>query len=306
MKRLGVWIAAVVWVGCSAPESMSEPKPDSGSEPGDVDASAADAAEPGAAVRVMTFNLRNPLLGGDAEQRTQMVIDAVTALSPDFVALQEIVEQPTMDNRAEVIAAATGYEWAWAVSTDATLYTEGTGLLSRWPLTWTEHVELPHMDLGINTRVTVGATADTPSGPKQFFAGHWTISDDPQVKADQARASLEFVRQHAQAGAVLAGDFNATPDSLAMQLLRGDASHGGVTGDLSDAWQAARPGDPGFTFPSDDPDQRIDYIYVVPASDGSRASVADCVHVLADPDGGLYASDHIGVLCDLTSVSASE
>jgi endonuclease/exonuclease/phosphatase family metal-dependent hydrolase len=76
-------------------------------------------------------------------------------------------------------------------------------------------------------------------------------------------------------------------------VLRGAATHGGVTGDLVDAWP---PGSPGYTIPSGAPARRIDYIYALP---GGGAATA-CLTVLADPVDGVRASDHLGVLCTFT------
>jgi endonuclease/exonuclease/phosphatase family metal-dependent hydrolase len=65
-----------------------------------------------------------------------------------------------------------------------------------------------------------------------------------------------------------------------------------VTADYVDAWVATNPSDPGFTNPSDEPDQRIDYVYA------RGATPVSCELILVDPVNGLRASDHLGVVCD--------
>lgn len=243
---------------------------------------------------VATINLQTFVLAGNAEERTQIVADAINALEPDVVALQEVAQSLTEDNRGEVLADLTGYQLAWSIAHDAGVYQEGTAVLSRWPMTWQETVELPHGDLGGQAkRLTVGAGIDTPYGPVSFFSSHATLDSDEEKKADQAAASHALVLAHdGGEPAFLCGDMNATPDTLAMRFLRGAATHQGTTGDYVDAWMSTHPGDPGFTNPSDAPEKRIDYVYARGATEASS-----CELILADPVNGLRASDHLGVLC---------
>ncbi len=124
-----------------------------------------------------------------------------------------------------------------------------------------------------------------------------TVADDQEEKADQAVVALEFIHEQAgDAPAFFAGDLNAKPDSTAMQMLRGDTEYEGVTGDLIDSWMEANGDDPGFTFSSNDPQKRIDYIYRVPGDDAQFRAITR-EHVFTESVDGLWASGHIGVLC---------
>lgn len=59
--------------------------------------------------------------------------------------------------------------------------------------------------------------------------------------------------------------------------------------DLVDAWTTG----PGFTIPSDAPDRRTDYVYLV-----AGLTAHACSTVLGELVGGVRASDHLGVLCE--------
>jgi endonuclease/exonuclease/phosphatase family metal-dependent hydrolase len=247
---------------------------------------------------VLTVNLRTPLTDpGDVDARTERVAALVLELVPDVVALQEVTEGASLANRAEVLADLTGYEFRFA-QTHAIVLAEGVGLLSRWPILWDETLELPHVDLlGASTRKVLAAGVDAPHGELVVCSTHMTIDPDETVHADQAVAAWSFVDGHRTAGpAVLAGDTNATPDTLAMRVLRGEAEHAGIVGDLVDAWLATAPDDPGPTFPAEDPAERIDYVYVVP---GTRwpATPLSCERHLDTAEEGNYASDHLAVVC---------
>jgi endonuclease/exonuclease/phosphatase family metal-dependent hydrolase len=189
-----------------------------------------------------------------------------------------------------------GYEHRWHRT--HTLLAEGIGALSRWPISFDANTMLPGSEFGgaLRRAVMVIRVAH-PDGDLQLFATHLTTDSDASNKADQAVAVLDFIDANPPVrAAFLGGDLNATPTDLAMQVLRGDAMHGGRTGDLVDSWATINPGDPGLTQPADAPRQRIDYLYVVPGTAGT-ATVLSCELALDEPMGDIYASDHLGVLC---------
>jgi endonuclease/exonuclease/phosphatase family metal-dependent hydrolase len=274
---------------------------------GAPDAAAVDAARPDGAptpepvvVTMVSFNLLHgfpDFMGLD--ERTAIVADFIDTVQPDVIAVQEVGQTPTLPNRAQVLADLTGYEWVWEKASGVSfVFEEGPGILSRWPIVASEAVELPHPGLvGFEVRKAVGAWIATPHGQIVVFSAHLTTQDDETIKADQALTAYERVRAGVtDRPGFFAGDMNAAPDSLPMRFLRGEATHAGVTGDLIDAWPVANPGDPGFTNDPESPSERIDYVYVVPGSAGA-GTILDCELVFADPVGGVYASDHIGVLC---------
>ncbi len=255
-----------------------------------------------ATFKVLTINLKHPLTGmAEALQRLQIVADVINQRQPDVVALQEVVQEGEDPSLVEQLAGMTGYEWFWQYTyTVPLLFNEGIGILSRWPVIWTDATTLPHLDLVIFTRQVLGARVDSPHGEIQLFCTHMTTDSDESKKADQALAVYEFMQANPSSLAgFLAGDLNAEPDTLAMRFFRGEAEHEGVTGNLIDAWTAINPGQDGFTIPSDGPNRRIDYIYLIPGTQTS-ASVDSCEIMFSGQVGGLYASDHLGVLCSFT------
>ena len=273
---------------------------DGGDEPGDGgDADGGgDDPEPASLV-VLTFNLKHPLLGmDDALNRLPIVADLIDDRQPDLVALQEVVSDGSEPDMAAQLAAQTGYEHYWQHTYDVPLlFSEGIAVLSRWPILWHDAIQLPHVDLIMFQRQILGTRVDSPYGELQLFCSHMTTDSDETKKADQALAAFEFMQSHpSPLPGFFAGDLNAEPDTLAMRFFRGEAAHEGVTGDLVDSWLVTNPDQDGFTIPSNNPDRRIDYIYVVPGSVGSAVPV-ECEIVLDEPQGGVYASDHLGVLC---------
>ncbi len=254
----------------------------------------------GEIITVLTMNLQNPIWNLlNVDDRTQIVADLILDKQPDFVAMQEAAQLLLVQNRAEVLAEMTGYEYVWKKTHEIPLvFEEGIAIMTRLPIEWSDREWLPHPEiLGLFERSILGVRVSTELGEIYFYCSHMTTSNNSTEKADQALDAWLFMKSHlSERTGFFAGDLNAEPDSLAMRFLRGEAQHDGYEGDLFDEWIETNPSDPGYTYPSDNPDRRIDYIYLVP---GSRelALPLDCERVLAEPVGGVWASDHIGVLC---------
>jgi endonuclease/exonuclease/phosphatase family metal-dependent hydrolase len=281
---------ALIAIGLAGGCAAGPPAPAGPDATGAPDAPPPDPADapPPAPISVLTVNLRTALLQpDDAEARTAIVIALIDGAKPDVVALQEVTQSPTLANRAQVIADATGYAWVWEPTHELVIGQEGIAILARGEILWHDAQELPHTELALLHRAVLGAKVATANGPVELYATHLTVAGSIDDRADQAEAVLDFIAaHHGDAPAFLAGDLNAEPDELAMVLLRDE---------LTDAWPEVSAL-PGHTIPSTAPERRIDYIYAVPTA-GISATPITCATVLAEPVGGVMASDHLGVAC---------
>jgi len=289
--------------GADAGEADVEP--DDGSAD-DVPSDTGDAAAEDGTLLLWTFNLLNPsnplASGADVHKRTGIVVDAIRAAQPDLVAFQEVVQSGSVPNRARFIAEATGYRWEWHQTYSVLLYDEGIAVLSRHPILETRTRKLPHKDLVLFERYVLGARVETPAGEVDFYCTHMTAGGSESESADQAVEAWSFVSAESEGvPAFLAGDLNAEPDTPAMRFLRGEESRDGKTGDLADLWLATRPEDPGFTISPGNPHDRIDYIYATPAA-MERYEPVDCRLIFDERVDAAFASDHIGVECELRQV----
>ena len=270
------------------------------SGPGDSGPGDAGPGDAGVdSVTILTINFWNRVLNGNWDERRAMIVGGITSWQPDVVCVQESTSTAGGEFDAEVVARESGYGIEHITTASIPFsYDEGIAALSRWPIRASDNEQLPITDLGFADRYIMSVDVERPDGVLRVFCSHLSISSDESAKAGEAAQAWQFMdARRATTSGFFAGDLNARPDTLAMRLLRGDASHGGVTGDLIDAWTSAHPGDPGLTHPSDAPEKRIDYVYVVPPTAGPAAMVVDCERVFTEPVGGVYASDHIGLLC---------
>ena len=283
------YLAALWLVGCGGGSSSHGDDDPDATAGGRADAATRNDAPAAASVvlKVGTFNVLHGFPGFEnLEQRTQQVVDWITAVQPDLVAIQEAAQSGTMMNRGQIIADRTGYHWAWTVAAGVPgVFEEGPGVLSRAPIVASDGIMLPHVVNTFGVRSATRVEIDTAVGRVAMVSAHLGGDSPPDVviNLDQATAASDFLADVPATAHFLGGDTNAEPDEAGMVYLRSI---------LNDAWMTANPGDPGFTADSGAPSHRIDYVYVEPS-----VEVQACELLFTTPVDGIYASDHLGVLC---------
>jgi endonuclease/exonuclease/phosphatase family metal-dependent hydrolase len=283
-----------------------------------VTPASAEGPPPPSALRFVTLNVFHggPLSGwtgrdGHLETRLDLVTQALRALAPDVVALQEASWSRNRGEVAARLAERLGlnhvyapssmrlFEAAWLnrAAASAMDFAEGPAVLSRFPIVRSEVHRLPQCGWRLDPRVLLLAELATPGGSLQVFSTH--ISGHHC----QAEAVAALIRRYrADLPAVLMGDFNAVEASPAITAL---VAGTGVV----DAFRAVHPNGAGFTVyqpvmaPERRAARRIDYVFLVPGHTFSGAVVDS--RVVIDTPGRLasgrtlWPSDHYGVLADL-------
>jgi len=269
-------------------------------------------------LRIVTFNLYHGgqwsgLRGDDTqlERRFEMTVQALQALRPDIVGLQEASETRGRGNVAARLARRLGLHHVHVPATDRAFgfrplgwlitrlinFREGPAILSRFPIVRHEMHDLRGCRRVLDPRVLLRADVLTPDGELQVYSTH-TSRDDCQL---EHLASLVREGRNGRP-AILTGDFNSVETSPAIQAL---VNGGGFV----DAFRRARPDEVGATVwqPLDAPfpaaSRRVDYVFVLDGPDVT-ARVGDSRVVLDQPqrfpDGRtLWPSDHYGVLADV-------
>jgi endonuclease/exonuclease/phosphatase family metal-dependent hydrolase len=192
----------------------------------------------------------------DGRLELERIAAVIRAADPDLVALQEVdrnaqrtgnVDQPAAYSR---LTALHGWFGA-AMPFQGGEY--GQVLLSRWPLLEPRVVRLPGSP-GREPRIAVTALVDVTQAARVRWVGlHLDASREDGDRWDQAGALL---REFGADGlpTLLAGDFNATPESRVMQRLL-DPSTGWE--DTAATWAAP-------TIPAAAPRSRIDFVLASP------------------------------------------
>jgi endonuclease/exonuclease/phosphatase family metal-dependent hydrolase len=261
-------------------------------------------------LRVLTLNIWN--VSGHWRSRRKAIVAVLRRWAPDVVCLQEVVANER-GNQAEWLASELG---AWSVAyagepVAAGAARFGNAVLSRWPIAANTSAPLPYEpDEREVQRVVVHAR----TGGVDVFSTHlaWQLHD-AALRERQAQALMRFVAERtdpaAPLGPVVAGDFNAEPESSVIRYLSGLASLDGASTYLQDAWRLAGDSGPGFTRSNrnphaaldQEPDRRIDYIFSGFHGPSGGGRPVECRVVADEPADGAWPSDHFGLLAVLQS-----
>jgi endonuclease/exonuclease/phosphatase family metal-dependent hydrolase len=241
---------------------------------------------------------------------------------PDICGLQEVWAD-SRENIAESLAATLGMHWSWVPSPAPGRWQErsadpsvvvGNAVLSRWPIVDTDHVHLPTGDAVDEGRTAIFTLIDAPGCGIPFFTTHLnSAAHQSAIRCAQVRALAQFVATHPGQGfpPIVAGDFNAEPDSDEVRLVGGRKTTPAVSGLLLlDAWQYADQSSDGLTWNRANPfaaqhwapSARIDYVFVGPPVPSGAGLVRSARLIGDQAVSGVWPSDHAGVLAELATV----
>jgi len=263
-------------------------------------------------LRVVTLNLWN--LAGDWRRRRAAVIWWLQRLDPDVVCLQEVVDDGSRNTagwlaeRLELAGVAFG---GVRVGGDGSSTQFGPAIVSRWPIDIKKAYVLPNSPGPTDVeRVLLHAR----TGGLDVFSVHLTslyesgaLREQQCIEIDRVVASC--VDPSSPLPPVLAGDFNAEPDSAEVRFLCGLGSLDGRSTYWQDAWRVAGEDGPGWTWDNRnvfaaaefEPNRRIDYVFVGWRRDSGAGRVESCRVVCDRAVDGVFPSDHYGVLAEIAT-----
>jgi endonuclease/exonuclease/phosphatase family metal-dependent hydrolase len=231
---------------------------------------------------------------------------ALRDLDADVVALQEV----RVDEVDELLGPGYSVTPFSAVGDDGT----GAVLATRAPHRVLEEIDQRTEANGADLPWCATLVVELEAAVGRLVVGHhkpnWPFPLEVERERQALRAALA-VERHAEDGpAVVLGDFDATPDAASVQFWRGRRSLDGVSVCFQDAWETVHPTEPGLTFSAENPlvrdgevatavSRRIDYVLVRAGRHGALLEVLRCDRLLDQPVGGVWASDHYGVVADL-------
>lgn len=231
-------------------------------------------------LRVLCYNIHHcnpPSKPGliDLDAIAKVINDS----KPDLVALQEVDVHTGRSgsglHQAEELARKTGMQSYFAKAIDYDGGEYGVAILSRFPMESTMKFELPTAT-GTNGEPRILATAviTLPGKKKIRFACTHLDAQKNDTNRVLQMARINEILENETMPVIIAGDFNATPESRIINELDRDFKRSCLTGC-------------GFTIPQVNPTKTIDYIAFKP---GNAFTVVQHI-VINEP----YASDHLPV-----------
>jgi len=257
-------------------------------------------------VRVLTLNLWGTR--GDWNGRRGVLRRGLEMLEPDLVAFQEAVLTDAYDQARDLLGSTFHIAHQRERERDG----QGISIGSRWPPT-----RIHEVDLNVSERTAdfacgaLVAELETPSGPT-VFANHlpsWQL-DFERERELQAVAAARFLERFGREWhVVVAGDFDADPAAASVRFWTGRQSLEGTSTCYRDAWESHHATETGPTFTRENPlvadwdwpFRRIDHILVRCGEHGGPTLRIDaCERIFEEPIDGVWASDHFGVVADLS------
>lgn len=203
-------------------------------------------------VKVLSFNiLHGSTTKGDFN--LDVLANLIIEEDPDFVAMQEVDFKV---NRSKKYDLMTELGWrtkmaplfARAMDYDGGEY--GEGVLSRFSFLYTRNVALPFIP-GEEPRAALEVVVILPSKDTIAFVGTHFAHEGEAGRKQQAQKVNE-VFSHNTYPTILAGDLNAVPGSDPINI-------------LERIWTSTYDKEnPEYTYPSDDPRLKLDYIMFYP------------------------------------------
>jgi endonuclease/exonuclease/phosphatase family metal-dependent hydrolase len=265
------------------------------------------------AVKVATVNVW--CRHGDWHARRKVLRAGFDALQADLVALQE-----TVVDGDDQVRELFGDEYHVLHQGRRTTDGVGCSIVARWPA-----VRTTEIDLLVTDRVdpadfpgrTTAAEFDTPLGPVLFVhhKPNWQITYERErdLQALKAAQAVESLVGDRSIHVILAGDFDARPESSSIRFWTGRQPLGNLSVHYQDAWEFAHPGEAGHTFSLQEsplvvaeadwsriPPRRIDYIMVRCDERGPTLRIESCERLFDKPVDGTFATDHFGVTAHLS------
>lgn len=231
-------------------------------------------------VRIMTYNLHN---GFNAKGKLDLeaIAQTIENSTPDIVALQEVSRGWVVNGRVDMLLwLSQRLQMPYIFGPTADPFW-GNAILSRYPiLAYSKH-DLPPENLVLQ-RGFVTALIDLGEGEKlKVITTHLhDLDEDTEIRQLQAQTIADFMASMDNSRIVLLGDFNAEPNDPETRIL--------YQARLVDTGTRIDPR-LANTFRSDNPQRRIDYIWI---SSDLRATDVQVPQSTA--------SDHLPVVIELT------
>jgi endonuclease/exonuclease/phosphatase family metal-dependent hydrolase len=245
-------------------------------------------------IRVISYNIHHGE-GLDKKFDLERIAKLLLAERPHIVALQE-VDQGTrraggVDQPAE-LARLMGMKVIFGRNIDFEGGGYGTAVLTSLPVRWYESMKLKSFYESTAERqeqrgVQIVKLGEGRGPGLLFLCTHLDYRPPDNERMHSAITINRRILEYAGTPAIIAGDFNALPDSGPIAEFKKQWKIAGIDcaqGEGPRAEGGGPEGNPLLTFPADNPDRWIDYVMVRPANCWQVIEV----RVLDEP----VASDH--------------
>ena len=203
-------------------------------------------------VCIMTYNLHNGF-NTKGKLNIEEIAQVIENNNPDIVALQEVSRGWVVSGRLDMLewlSQRLQMPYVFEPTADPLW---GNAILSRYPILAYSKEELPPGNLPLQRGFIVALIDIGGNERLKVIATHFHhLEGDTDIRQTQAKTIIDFTNRIGNNRIVLLGDLNAQPSDPEIRIL--------WQGRLMDAATTMDPA-LAYTFASDNPYQRIDYIF---------------------------------------------
>lgn len=246
-------------------------------------------ATSGKIIRVMTWNIHHAE-GTDHKVDVGRIAKVIRGERPDIVALQEVDRGVERSNKIDMITALadqTEMTYAFGKTIDYQGGDYGNAFLTRFPILEERNV-LYKMVQSEEQRGRLQLLLDVRGEEIIVASTHLESRADDSARIASVEEMGTTISGYASRPVVVCGDFNDTPESRAIFQMKKD---------FADSWVEANGG-AGFTYPSDGPKKRIDYIFTLNKVEPDSLPSAVQIHPVAARILQSSASDHLPLVVE--------
>ena len=244
----------------------------------------------GQSLRVMTYNIYGARATSPANAADlDAIAEVIRRQNPDFVTLNEVdvfTDRTGKDvHQARDLAEKLGMEWHFSKAIDRDGGEYGDAVLSKYPILEKRSYRLPCAAEQPGEDRSLCVIRVQIDGKDLYVAStHLDHLSGDASRLVQATEIRRIRDTELEGDLILCGDLNAIPSSNVIATMTSFLTN---TGPIDQ-----------YTFPSDDPSRKIDYIMYAPIE---HFGVQNC-QVVSRGDqqvGGVDASDHRPVIADI-------
>ncbi len=234
-------------------------------------------------LRILTFNIyHGATMNNDFD--LNKIAQLINSVNPDLVALQEVDYKTKRSRKMDLateLAKLTGLIplFGRAMYYDGGEY--GLGILSKYTFIKTQNHLLPYSE-GYEPRAALEILFELNTGDTvRFVTTHLDHTKNSNDRINQIKRIRQLFDKN-DYPTILAGDFNASPESEEIKILK-------------KVWTSCSGDKDISTYPSDKPERTIDYIFFKPKNSWEISKYK----VICDK----IASDHCAVLSILSFIT---
>ena len=201
-------------------------------------------------MKIMTFNTQHCKNYKEGHIDFQIMADTILAFDTEIVGLKEMRGEsadPEYQDQVKILSELTGMKYYYFAPAINRRGPYGNGFLSKIPLVSCENVQIPDPEPKIypwyETRCILKATLENGI---TVLATHFGLNPDEQEMA--VKVVLDNLKDEK---CILMGDFNITPDNPLLTRINEKMQ------DTAIKFEAEK-----LSYPSDNPEIKIDYIFV--------------------------------------------